>query len=61
MTETELLIDAIIGGVWHLERWHDVQDRFMVARITMNYTAPAHEALADLRFLAGFIDARSGQ
>ena len=59
MTITELMIDAIIGGVWHLERWDDVSDRLMVARIALNYAAPTHEALHDLRFLAGFVAERS--
>ena len=58
MDATELMIDAILGGVWRLERWEDVRDRLMVARITMNYTAPAHDALHDLRFLAGFVTER---
>lgn len=59
MTTAEQMIDAIIGGVWHLERWDDVSDRLMVARIALNYAAPDHEALHDLRFLAGFVAARA--
>ncbi|WP_296700339.1 hypothetical protein [Thiocapsa sp. UBA6158] len=61
MSDSEHMIDAIVGGVWHLERWNEVADRLFSASIALIFCAPDHPAREDIEFLSqiGAMRARS--
>ncbi|MFB1488399.1 MULTISPECIES: hypothetical protein [unclassified Thiocapsa] len=61
MNDSELIVEAAIAAIWHLERWHDVADRLFSILITLIYVAPSHPAMDDIKFLSELARTRSMQ